>query len=412
MTAAFQLLLSDIRSIFSKYSGVLIFTLRKKAQDLSTIRTSHSNVFLHPLFHIPGPRLLAASRPPFIYALIKGTIVQDFQYLHERYGPAIRVAPNEVAYAYPDPYADILQARNVQNKGQFLKDRTGYASMPGHPNSILNAISPENYAQIRRVLALGLTKSVNQLVSRLQDLIVESGSKNVDMTPWFNYRASEILGHLGLGEPFDCLADARYHGWVDMLFDNAKAGGLIIATRRTNDHFQQIVNERPDIMTCIIDKKHSVKLKLDSDELNATFMVLVLVGKSLHRLEKEIRGAFGSDEDITLDAVLNEGLRQCQPIPIIFPGASQKELHSATSDPSSSFFNDQRHAIQPFAIGPRVCLGQRLAWAERQLIPAKLVWMYDFSAFEGQSVNWEDLRTNLIVEPKPINVRISVQKAA
>ncbi|KAL4756024.1 uncharacterized protein BDW70DRAFT_164893 [Aspergillus foveolatus] len=68
-----------------------------------------------------------------------------------------------------------------------------------------------------------------------------------------------------------------------------------------------------------------------------------------------------------------------------------------------------RQVVEPFAIGPRACLGQRLAWAEMQLILAKLVWMFDFGAIDGECVRWEDLRTYLLVERKPMNVRISLR---
>jgi hypothetical protein len=46
-----------------------------------------------------------------------------------------------------------------------------------------------------------------------------------------------------------------------------------------------------------------------------------------------------------------------------------------------------------------------------RLILAKLIWAFDFSALEGQSVRWEDLRTYLLVERKPINVGIRVREA-
>jgi hypothetical protein len=51
---------------------------------------------------------------------MKGTIVHDFESLHRKYGPVVRVAPDDVSFAKAEAYNDILQVR--QDQQQFLKD--------------------------------------------------------------------------------------------------------------------------------------------------------------------------------------------------------------------------------------------------------------------------------------------------
>jgi cytochrome P450 len=87
----------------------------------------------------------------------------------------------------------------------------------------------------------------------------------------------------------------------------------------------------------------------------------------------------------------------------------ERWLPEHTADSTSPFFNDRRDAVQSFSMGPRGCMGQHLAWAEMQLILASLVWRFDLKA-SGKQLKWEDLRTFLLVEKKPVEVRISPRK--
>lgn len=86
----------------------------------------------------------------------------------------------------------------------------------------------------------------------------------------------------------------------------------------------------------------------------------------------------------------------------------ERWLPEALKDPASQFFQDQRQALQPFSVGPRNCMGQHIAWAEMRLIMSKLLWNFDFEA-DGPRLEWESLRTFLLVEKKPINVKMKLR---
>ncbi|RYC56703.1 hypothetical protein CHU98_g9512 [Xylaria longipes] len=341
-----------------------------------------------------------------------------------------------------------------------------------------------------------LQQYVNLLVERLTEQTIKQPDINgveIDIAPWFNFVAFDIFGDLGFGESFNCLQNSRYHPWIALLFNSVKAASFVAAARfyplieyllmkcippslkrMQMDHYQQIVNkverrlnfelERPDIMSHIITgRDHEA---FSREETNATFMVLTtagsettatVLGGTLNYLTRhpdkmgilidEIRERFSAYEDITLDtlralpylnAVINEGLRLCPPIPWILPrrvpdagdmtpvsiqvytmNRDPTCFHSATSflperwlpketnNPDSPFFHDQRHAFQPFSVGPRSCMGQNLAWAEMRLVLAKLLWKFDFHSVPGKELEWEELRTFLLVEKKPIIVRMT-----
>lgn len=84
----------------------------------------------------------------------------------------------------------------------------------------------------------------------------------------------------------------------------------------------------------------------------------------------------------------------------------ERWLHEASIDPDSPYYHDQRQAIEPFSTGPRSCMGQHLAWAEMRLILSKVLFAFDMEAVAGKQFRWEELRTFLLVEKRPLDVRL------
>ncbi|KAF3058220.1 Isotrichodermin C-15 hydroxylase [Daldinia childiae] len=472
------------------------------------------NLFFHPLSKIKGPPLWSASRLPFIYSLLRGTLIHDVENLHRKYGPVVRIAPDEVTFAQAEAYQDIFQSR-PDNK-PFLKDHIWWETQPGLPDTILSAINPEKHARIRRLLAPGFTpralrdqepilhQYVNLLVERLHERARETKEARIDLVPWLNFTTFDIIGDLGFGDSFNCLQHSRYHPWIALLFSTVKAATWVASARyyplvesillkcippslmkTQTDHYQRIADkvdrrlnfevERPDILSYVIKKREEEAIPIG--EINSTFMILTTAGSEttatlltgimnylvnypdkLGILVDEIRHNFHRHGDITLEAlrglpylnaVINEGFRLCPPVPWILPrrvpqgggkvcgiwlpggtavsvqayttNRDPNYFHSASafiperwlpevhSDPTSPFSKDCREAVQPFSLGPRSCLGQNLAMAELRLIISKLLWTFDFEAIEEERLDWENLRVFLLIEKKPIQVKIRLR---
>ncbi|KAJ4409225.1 hypothetical protein N0V82_009498 [Gnomoniopsis sp. IMI 355080] len=438
-----------------------------------------------------------------------------------KYGPVLRIAPDEVTFANEEAWDDIFLTRS--DGQQFLKDSTWWGGQPGQPPSILSAIDPEDHGRIRKLLAPAFTpralrfqepviaKYVDLLTQRLRDVTrpnddAKDPEAEVDVTTWFHFTTFEIFGDIGFGESFECLQTSKYHPWIALLFNSVKAASFVAAVRfypvlqyllmkcipqslinMQRKHYFQIVDkvdrrlnwelERPDIMSHVIDERKDDR-GLPIETIYTTFMVLTTAGSEttasvlsgtvnylvanpdkLEELTREIRQTFQNDNDITLEAlrdlryltaVLNEGLRLCPPVPwmlprrvpvggcvvggVFLPGGTrvsiqaytlnrssryfykptefvpERWLPDTTANPASPFFQDRRQAIQPFSVGPRNCMGQYLAWAEMRLVLAKLVWNFELASVSEKQIKWEDLRTFLLVEKKPIVVRIRPRK--
>ena len=213
------------------------------------------------------------------------------------------------------------------------------------------------------------------LVNQLRQLTkapdsIEAGAL-VNMTDWINFFTMDVIGDLAFGQSFGCLEAGEYHTWVRTLFSYLKGMSLAVApryyptiefllrklipksviegqrqhTRYANERINRRLDmktDRPDFMTPFL--KNNINFEtMSKDEILSTFNFIIVGGsessataltgifnhlaKSAHimgRLSAEIRGKYRKEEDITIDsiedlpylnAVLNEGLRICNPIP-------------------------------------------------------------------------------------------------
>ena len=62
-------------------------------------------------------------------------------------------------------------------------------------------------------------------------------------------------------------------------------------------------------------------------------------------------------------------------------------------------------AFQPFSLGPRNCVGQRLGIASLRLIIAKLFWNFDLARV-GAAEDWETQKSWLVWEKRAMNVHL------
>lgn len=198
----------------------------------------------------------------------------------------------------------------------------------------------------------------------------EKGAR-VNMTDWLNFFTMDVIGDLAFGQSFGCLEEGEYHDWVRILFSYLKGMSIAAAPRyypTTNFIFQKLIpqniieeqkrhtqyannminkrldskTDRPDFMKSFMEKNVNFET-MSREEILSTFNFIIVAGsetpattltgifnnlvkheKIMKRLCTEIRSKFKEEKDITIDAiedlpyleaVLNEGLRMCNPIP-------------------------------------------------------------------------------------------------
>jgi cytochrome P450 len=213
------------------------------------------------------------------------------------------------------------------------------------------------------------------LISRLREIVATPANQAngvlLNIVDWLNYFTIDIIGDLAFGESFDCLKNSNYHPWVKTLNNFLKGMVYLAATRFypsveylmfkmlpksvmemqrkhtefANERINRRLNlekDRPDLMTPFM--KDNVGFgKMSLREIQSNFAILIVAGADttattlsgtlnyliqspqvLQKLVSEIRTSFEREAKITiavasglpyLNAVINEGLRLCNPVP-------------------------------------------------------------------------------------------------
>ncbi|KAJ5108111.1 Cytochrome monooxygenase lcsI [Penicillium angulare] len=340
------------------------------------------NLFLSPLSKFPGPKLAAIYYGPTIYWTFKGVNHIKMKELHEKYGDVVRMGPSILVYRSPQAWKDIYGHRKT-GAGSFLKDPTFYIKNPFGGN-ILNA-DDADHSRTRRLLSHAFSEKAlreqEDLIQSYVDLLVDGLNKQisksqdaVDMVRWYNYTTFDIIGDLAFGEPFYCLKDNKYLPWVSMVFASAKGVALMrplgiypslapivkrflpkkVMENRLK-HYQmseakllrriETETERPDFMTYVT--RHNDDRSLSVQEMKANAGLLIIAGSettasllsgftyyllqnktAYQKLREELRGTFGSYDEINFKAVvglpylnasLEEALRMYPPLPATLP---------------------------------------------------------------------------------------------
>lgn len=163
-----------------------------------------------PLKHIPGPWYINFTHWVLKYYTVTGQRMYYIHSLHERYGPVVRITPDEISVADPDGYIDIYRMGSGFIKSKFYKQISGGANP-----AIFTIIDPKEHAARRKLFARAFTISsirencealVREKVEKATDCIrSEAVEGRSDVLKWWTLMASDVVGQLAFGESFELL---------------------------------------------------------------------------------------------------------------------------------------------------------------------------------------------------------------
>ncbi|KAL1796229.1 hypothetical protein ACET3X_004769 [Alternaria dauci] len=167
--------------------------------------------YLHPLAHVPGPFLAKFSPIWGMRALYRMKFNSELQALHQKYGPVVRVAPNEVSFATLEAETTIYAK---QEDGRFSKAGTFltlFSDLVLNAPTLITIPDPALHKRLHKVIQQAFTPQALASQEPIQNLHIERAIPEFDEIAMKGFEIDladkletmfwEIIGDLAFGEP-------------------------------------------------------------------------------------------------------------------------------------------------------------------------------------------------------------------
>ncbi|KAK4164391.1 putative cytochrome P450 pisatin demethylase-like protein [Cladorrhinum sp. PSN259] len=181
--------------------------------------------WFHPYSKYPGPFLASISRLWIAKEVAKGTSYISIKKWHDKYGPIVRIAPDEVEILDPAAIKQIYGAGTSFTKTNFYT--ATHAPWARHPEHFV-ATDPVEHAQRRKLVnniysmtsiarfEQGIDTCTSIILERLREQAATD--KAIDLSVWFRWYTFDVIGELFLSRPFGFLDKKEdYRGWIEAI---------------------------------------------------------------------------------------------------------------------------------------------------------------------------------------------------
>ncbi|KAK1718159.1 hypothetical protein CaCOL14_010433 [Colletotrichum acutatum] len=176
--------------------------------------------YLSPLRRYPGPFIASTTRLWKVLSTASRRTHLDHIALHRKYGPVVRIAPNEVSIASPEA------ARHVLSAGKRFYKTAFYGVFPPPENpDIFTEVNEDAHARKKKVAnvpySMAAMQQLSPFIDDTIDLLVTKlagftsqpmeykTDKYVDLGAWLHYFAFDVLGEVAFSRSFGFLAEGR-----------------------------------------------------------------------------------------------------------------------------------------------------------------------------------------------------------
>ncbi|GFF77359.1 hypothetical protein CNMCM6936_002355 [Aspergillus lentulus] len=190
------------------------------------------NILNSPLRLIPGPFFTKLTRLPLKLSIISGRRIYFVHHLHEKYGPIVRISPNEVSIS------SIADFKEIHRIGAgFLKSEWYSKFVMSQRPGVFDMRDPAAHAARRKLFARAFSKSelrntwekvvrekVRVAVGKIQEEMKNGGRS--DVFKWWTFLATDVSGRLMFGEDFGMLSYGKKNDYIHVLESTMKGSGI------------------------------------------------------------------------------------------------------------------------------------------------------------------------------------------
>ncbi|KAI1141491.1 cytochrome P450 [Hypoxylon sp. FL0543] len=187
-------------------------------------------LYLHPLAKIPGPRLAAITSLWYVNHIRKGQMQVLYRDLHNKYGPVVRISPNEVSFDSKDAFQAIYTGNQYIEKGDFywaMSNNPGridwrFRRHQGDAFAFNGELDMQRYKSHRKNIGVTYsTSSLKKYNDRLDEVMDRFVAKLktqegqvLDLTDWLHLAVVECLGAITLNWSPGFINDGTDHGFL------------------------------------------------------------------------------------------------------------------------------------------------------------------------------------------------------
>ncbi|KIA75976.1 cytochrome P450 [Aspergillus ustus] len=242
------------KGVMAKLSGVIVVCVTWAVVYLAkaTWRGIY-NFYYHPLAKFPGPRLAAVSNAPYSIWFLGGRQPYKLLDLHKKYGPVVRIAPNELSFNSTQAWKDIHGFR-PGHKTFIKSDFYDGGSFADRVHSIVSERDPTAHGEMRRFLAHAFSDhsllEQEDLIAKTVDRFIEQvgvrGEKGFDFCKGADMMTFDVIGDLAFGETFggvetcmvvltqtisyherELIVQVEPHPWISTMLGALTKGALV-----------------------------------------------------------------------------------------------------------------------------------------------------------------------------------------
>ncbi|CAG9980940.1 unnamed protein product [Clonostachys byssicola] len=190
-----------------------------------------AHVLRRPTSKVPGPWYSKWTGIVLQYHWLRGQRTYYIHSLHQRYGPTVRLSPNEIGLASIHDVKTVYHLRETYVKSSFYTDVT----VSSQPN-MFNTPNVQYNRRLRRLLGGPMSDSairgVEPIVVELATLAIQRMGEEisrrgaVDVLKWWTSMATDVIGTLTFGESFRTLEQGKPSAYTRDLAQVGPVAGL------------------------------------------------------------------------------------------------------------------------------------------------------------------------------------------